>query len=135
MRYGGWYDAVCPHRGANLGGGKLEQGCVVCPYHGHRVALGADPGAEFSVQRYPTLCAGGLLFAMIGDFNQGPLPKMIDYLTRTHQIFPGFEKSIRIAPEMVIENAFDWAHFGPVHDVLETSYGEPRIEDGASPPS
>ncbi len=125
------YDAICPHRGADLGvGGKLDRGCIVCPYHGHRLALGTDSNAEFSVKRYPALNVGGLLFAMIGAFDPGALTRMLDYLTRTHQIFAGLEKSVRIAPEMVIENAFDWAHFGPVHDVLKTTYGQPRIEDG-----
>ncbi|HZC46551.1 MAG TPA: Rieske 2Fe-2S domain-containing protein, partial [Candidatus Acidoferrum sp.] len=125
------FDAVCPHRGADLGvGGKLADGCVICPYHGHRVALGADNGAEFSVAKYPSITVGGLVFALIGDFEHGALPRMLDYLNRTHKIFPGFEKSIRIAPEMVIENAFDWAHFPPVHDVLKVTYGQPRTEDG-----
>lgn len=125
------YDAVCPHRGADLGvGGKLEGACVICPYHGHRVALGLDSGEQFKVCKFPSITVGGLVFALIGEFEQGALPRMLDHLNRTHRIFPGFEKSIRIAPEMVIENAFDWAHFPTVHDVLKVIHGEPRIEDG-----
>lgn len=37
----------CPHRGARLGLGHVEGGCVVCPYHGWRWAAdgaGASPG-------------------------------------------------------------------------------------------
>ena len=125
------YDAVCPHRGADLAvGGKLDDGCVICPYHGHRIALGTDHGAEFKVRKYPSITVGGLVFALIGDFELGALPQMLEYLSITHRIFPGFVKSIRIAPEMVIENAFDWAHFPPVHDVKKVTYGQPRIEDG-----
>ena len=125
------YDAVCPHRGAELAvGGQLEGGCVICPYHGHRIALGTDNGAEFKVRRYPSITVGSLVFALIGDFELGALPRMLEYLSSTHRIFPGFVKSIRIAPEMVIENAFDWAHFPPVHDVLKVTYGRPRIKDG-----
>ena len=26
-------DDFCPHMGASLGGGKFEDGCVVCPWH------------------------------------------------------------------------------------------------------
>jgi hypothetical protein len=55
---------------------------------------------------------------------------MLDYLERTHKIFAGFTKTIKVPPEMVIENAFDWAHFPPVHDVLKVEYGEPTVEDG-----
>ena len=132
-REGGFdvYDAVCPHRGADLAvGGKLADGCVICPYHGHRIALGQESYAQFKIRKYPSLSVGGLLFALIGDFEAGALPRMLDYLNRTHRIFPGFEKTIRIAPEMVIENAFDWAHFPTVHDVLKVTHGQPRIEDG-----
>jgi|HubBroStandDraft_1064217.scaffolds.fasta_scaffold21680_3 3-ketosteroid 9alpha-monooxygenase subunit A len=132
-REGGFdvYDAVCPHRGADLAvGGKLADGCVICPYHGHRIALGQESHAQFKIRKYPSLSVGGLLFALIGDFEAGVLPRMLDYLNRTHRIFPGFEKTIRIAPEMVIENAFDWAHFPTVHDVLKVTHGQPRIEDG-----
>ena len=38
-RIGGRYCAVdskCPHRGGNLGRGKLDGGAVVCPVHGSR---------------------------------------------------------------------------------------------------
>jgi hypothetical protein len=103
---------------------------VICPYHGHRIGLGTDNCAEFKVRKYPSLTVGGLVFALIGDFELGALPRMLEYLSSTHRIFPGFVKSICIAPEMVIENAFDWAHFPPVHDVKKVTYGQPRIEDG-----
>ena len=33
-------EAACPHRGADLGHGKVERGEIVCPYHGFR--FGAD---------------------------------------------------------------------------------------------
>jgi len=125
------YDAICPHRGADLGfGGKLVDGAIACPYHGHRVALGGERKGLYCVREYPSLVRSGLVFALIGDFEMGKLPEMLDYLERTHKIFPGFTKTIKVPPEMVIENAFDWAHFIPVHDVLKVDFGEPTIEDG-----
>jgi 3-ketosteroid 9alpha-monooxygenase subunit A len=126
------FDAICPHRGADLGvGGKLiSAGIVACPYHGHKVALGGEGGGPYCVRGYRSITVGGLVFAMIGEFGDGKLPEMLDYLARTHKFFPGFEKTMKVRPEMVIENAFDWAHFPPVHDVLKVTYGEPAIEDG-----
>jgi len=126
------YDAICPHRGADLGvGGKLVDACIVtCPYHGHRVALGCDGNGPYCVRRYPSLVSGGLIFALIGDFEVGQLPAMLQHLEQTRAIFPGFTKTIKVAPEMVIENAFDWAHFRPVHSVLNVEHGTPAIEDG-----
>jgi phenylpropionate dioxygenase-like ring-hydroxylating dioxygenase large terminal subunit len=26
-------DAYCPHQGAHLGGGKVVDGCIQCPFH------------------------------------------------------------------------------------------------------
>jgi len=126
------YDAVCPHRGADLGvGGKLlDPRVLTCPYHGHRIALGGEGGGPYCVAKYPSLVRSGLIFALVGDFEVGKLPDMLDYLERTHKIFAGFTKTIKVPPEMVIENAFDWAHFPPVHDVLKVEYGEPTVEDG-----
>jgi 3-ketosteroid 9alpha-monooxygenase subunit A len=126
------YDATCPHRGADLGvGGKLlDPRVLTCPYHGHRIALGGEGGGPYCVAKYPSLVKSGLIFALVGDFEIGKLPDMLDYLERTHKIFAGFTKTIKVPPEMVIENAFDWAHFPPVHDVLKVEYGEPTVEDG-----
>jgi phenylpropionate dioxygenase-like ring-hydroxylating dioxygenase large terminal subunit len=126
------YDATCPHRGADLGvGGKLvDPRVLTCPYHGHRIALGGEGGGPYCVAKYPSLVRSGLIFALVGDFAIGKLPDMLDYLERTHKIFAGFTKTIKVPPEMVIENAFDWAHFPPVHDVLKVEYGEPTVEDG-----
>jgi 3-ketosteroid 9alpha-monooxygenase subunit A len=126
------YDATCPHRGADLGvGGKLlDPRVLTCPYHGHRIALGGEGGGPYCVAKHPSLVKSGLIFALVGDFEIGKLPEMLDYLARTHKIFAGFTKTIKVPPEMVIENAFDWAHFPPVHDVLKVEYGEPTVEDG-----
>ncbi|MBV8139432.1 MAG: Rieske 2Fe-2S domain-containing protein [Deltaproteobacteria bacterium] len=126
------YDAVCPHRGADLGvGGKLlDPRVLTCPYHGHRIALGGEGGGPYCVAKYPSMVRSGLIFALVGGFEIGKLPDMLDYLEGTHKIFAGFTKTIKVPPEMVIENAFDWAHFPPVHDVLKVEYGEPTMEDG-----
>jgi phenylpropionate dioxygenase-like ring-hydroxylating dioxygenase large terminal subunit len=126
------YDAICPHRGADLGvGGKLvDPRVLTCPYHGHRIALGGEGGGPYCVAKYPSMVRSGLIFALVGGFEIGKLPDMLDYLERTHKIFAGFTKTIKVPPEMVIENAFDWAHFPPVHDVLKVEYEEPTVEDG-----
>jgi phenylpropionate dioxygenase-like ring-hydroxylating dioxygenase large terminal subunit len=126
------YDATCPHRGADLGvGGRLIEARVVsCPYHGHRVALGGEGNGPYCVRGYPTLVMGGLIFALIGNFEIGRLPEMLRHLEETRSIFPGFTKTIRVAPETVIENAFDWAHFIPVHGVRDVEHGTPSVEDG-----
>lgn len=113
----------CPHRGASLGhGGKVVDGSIVCPFHGLRIGLGVQKSGDFgAVREYPCLEAGGLVFVAVeseprpDDF--GPYIRRLD---QAHRIVPGFSMSVRVRPELVIENAFDALHFVPVHGVLET---------------
>ncbi|MGN0003331.1 MAG: Rieske (2Fe-2S) protein [Sphingobacterium composti] len=43
-----WYatSAKCPHAGANLAGGKCEDGKLICPFHRHSFDLISGKGAE-----------------------------------------------------------------------------------------
>lgn len=118
------FDAVCPHRGAHLAGGSLEEGnCIVCPFHGCRIGLDS-PGAEgFMARERPLWVIGGLLFI---DLSKGYDNGFRDFFTAidaTHYIIPGFGMKVRVRPEMVIENAFDQMHFRTVHSILN----EPRF--------
>lgn len=71
--------ASCPHRGANLGLGKVVDGCLECPYHGFRFsASGAcvltpcdGPQArirsDLHLEALPLQEAHGLLWLWYGD--------------------------------------------------------------------
>jgi nitrite reductase (NADH) small subunit/3-phenylpropionate/trans-cinnamate dioxygenase ferredoxin subunit len=57
FRHGGLYyalDDTCPHMGASLAEGEVEQGVVTCPWHGWRFRL-AD-GAWADSPRVKTGC-------------------------------------------------------------------------------
>ena len=57
FRHGGQFfaiDDVCPHMGASLSDGEVEQGIVTCPWHGWRFRL-AD-GAWADSPRVKTGC-------------------------------------------------------------------------------
>lgn len=50
-------DNACPHAGGNLGGGYVEDGCAVCPWH--HWAFRLDTGAlrdtdAIAIKTYPT---------------------------------------------------------------------------------
>jgi nitrite reductase/ring-hydroxylating ferredoxin subunit len=50
-------DSTCPHAGANLAGGSVEEGCVICPHHSWAFRLDNgqmrdSPG--IAVRKYPT---------------------------------------------------------------------------------
>ena len=124
-------DAVCPHRGADLGvNGRLDGDAVICGYHGHRIPIAPRLGGARCPRSHPSLARGGILFARIGEVEDGDFPGFLRALHETHHLVPGFTKSIRVAPELVIENAFDAAHFEPVHGVEDVEAEPPRVEEG-----
>ena len=77
------FDAYCPHLGAHLGvGGRVDDGCLVCPFHewsfaadGTNVAIPyADrPNRKARVRAYPTAVRNGhLLFWFHPDPDVAP---------------------------------------------------------------
>lgn len=46
---------VCPHQGGPVGEGKVEDGCVYCPWHGWQFELesGKHVQGEATIQQYP----------------------------------------------------------------------------------
>jgi nitrite reductase/ring-hydroxylating ferredoxin subunit len=131
------FDAICPHRGANLAyGGRLDGEVVVCPWHGRRIKLGADGDGVFCVREYRTLEAGGLIFVLLSERNENGFASFMEGLRETHVFIPGFIIDARTAPELVIENAFDQTHFRYVHGTNNvpdlrlhpTRHGEMAVE-------
>ena len=71
-------DAVCPHRGAHLGYGKVEAGGLVCPYHGWRFdgtgrcthIPSNSPGSRvppgFQTECFPVVEQQGLIWTTVG---------------------------------------------------------------------
>lgn len=111
------FDATCPHRGANLGvNGKPDgDGAIICPFHGRRIGLGAPCDGGF-VREHETLEIGGLVLVRVDGRDNG-LRAVLSEMDRNHFFIAGFALTVNAGPELVIENAFDEAHFQPVHDV------------------
>ena len=111
-------DAVCPHRGAHLGfGGSYANGAIICPFHGLRIGLGEPMEHELCVHEYTTLAIGGLVFVLLSAQEDNGFTDLMKAFAESRTILPGFALKIRCQPELVIENAFDQAHFRPVHGV------------------
>jgi phenylpropionate dioxygenase-like ring-hydroxylating dioxygenase large terminal subunit len=81
---------TCVHRGGSLGGGRLHDGQVMCPYHGWRFAgdgrctripsLGKDapvPG-RVRVDSYPVIERYGLVFCFLGDLPEAERPGILE---------------------------------------------------------
>ncbi len=81
-------DAGCPHRGANLGLGRVVGGELECPYHGFRFESGgactlmpcegrdAKPSRAMCLRMHPVREAHGFLWAYLGGKARGPLPEL-----------------------------------------------------------
>ncbi|PKW09364.1 Phenylpropionate dioxygenase, large terminal subunit [Streptomyces sp. 1222.5] len=116
------YDADCPHRGAHLGhGGRLERGCLVCPFHGRRVGLG-EPAGEGSrpwVREHEAIVCGDAVFVRLTD---GPeddrgLRATLKELSAAKPLVKAVERPVAAAADLIVENAFDTDHFTALHKV------------------
>ena len=121
-------ESVCPHLGSDLGpsvGGKVRDGCLVCPFHGYEydttgkcVATPyAPPPKATRLKVFETRVTDGMIFAWWGHEGRPPqweLPKSppmdsdwseIRYRTMR---FPGH-------PQETTENSVDIAHLRHIH--------------------
>jgi phenylpropionate dioxygenase-like ring-hydroxylating dioxygenase large terminal subunit len=132
----------CPHRGGRLSQGWIQEGCLVCPYHGWRFdSAGAcveipqkDPDLPIpprarvrSVlveERY------GLAWVCVG-MPRAHLPELPECddpeWTLIHEIFDLWETS---APRL-IDNALDVSHLSFVHKGTIGDPEHPRLSDFA----
>jgi phenylpropionate dioxygenase-like ring-hydroxylating dioxygenase large terminal subunit len=122
--------ALCPHRGANLGLGKVVDGALQCPFHGWRfdgagkctMVPSQDPASRISskacVSVYPLIEQQGLLHAWM-DSNVTPAhePTKHDFfepaLARGRQIYDAMVYDASFLN--TVENALDGAHLAFVH--------------------
>jgi nitrite reductase/ring-hydroxylating ferredoxin subunit len=123
-------DAYCAHLGAHLGRpGRVEQGCIVCPFHAWRYtgdgscvdipyAKRVPHGAR--VRAWPTAENSGLVMVWYHPDSAPPLwdaPLVIPEFGQ--QGWPAeyvrWDRECRTHPQETIENGYDPAHFRFVH--------------------
>ncbi|MEQ1506098.1 MAG: Rieske 2Fe-2S domain-containing protein [Myxococcota bacterium] len=113
------YDAACPHMGADLGAGWVDQGRIVCPLHGF--GFGPDGACDRAgvdgLRRYPTAESCGAVFVHpAADPDDGPdgpppdAPTWPDLVWR----FVHTER-VPVPWAAVMVNAFDLHHLQIVH--------------------
>jgi 3-ketosteroid 9alpha-monooxygenase subunit A len=118
------YDAVCPHRGADLGvGGTLTRAGIVCPFHGKAVALGSRPGARYSTPELPSFLAGPALFVALdaAQVDDRGFRAAMTALAAGHALSACPPVDMAVPQQLVIENAFDLDHFIQVHLIPKVS--------------
>ncbi|GLW49152.1 hypothetical protein Stsp02_48130 [Streptomyces sp. NBRC 14336] len=128
------YDADCPHRGAHLGhGGRVEGGCLVCPFHGRRIGLGRPEreGPRPWVREHEVIVCGEAVFVRLTD---GPdddrgMRATLKELADTHPLVRAVARPVAAAADLIVENAFDTEHFTALHKVYRVR--GMRHRDGA----
>ena len=137
-------DAFCPHLGSRLGpasGGKVRDGCLVCPFHGFEFDVSgqcvATPYAPAPVSArlklFETRDLLGMVFAWWGSggkASQWSLPEDPQVgegwskIAFHHFHFPGH-------PQETTENSVDLAHLRFVHGYDNVRQVGPLLIDGA----
>ncbi len=130
----------CPHRAARLSQGWVDDGTLVCPYHGWRYAPDGSctdiPAADPGVPVPPRAClrsdaAGeryGLVWICVGE-PAGGIPDLgeadAEGYTLIHEMMEVWSAS---APR-IVDNALDVSHVAFVHRGSVGSAANPRLSD------
>ena len=117
----------CPHRGASLEYGDIEDGGLRCPYHGwlfnvhgQCLAMPAEPkDSKFAEKAkhlsYPVREQGGLIFAYLGPDEPPPLPRYRALADSAGQRALEATRLYDYNWFNFIENGADPAHFSILH--------------------
>jgi phenylpropionate dioxygenase-like ring-hydroxylating dioxygenase large terminal subunit len=130
------FDGTCPHRGAHLGhGGYVTDGPgIICPFHGKWIGLGSGTGSgtgELRVREHEVIDCDGAIFVRLADLparDHGFAQAATD-IASTHVVIGAVTGEASVPPELIIENAFDFAHFPTVHLVSRLARPEVRLGD------
>jgi phenylpropionate dioxygenase-like ring-hydroxylating dioxygenase large terminal subunit len=131
----------CPHRGARLGEGRVERGCVVCPYHAWRWApdgRGESPGnpkLRPQTLRFDVVERGGAIWVKRAD-----VAAVFPRVDAEGWYEIGRLRRVAEAPlEVVVDNFTEVEHTGVIHALLgyptermsevrtETTIGDDRV--------
>jgi 3-ketosteroid 9alpha-monooxygenase subunit A len=120
-------DAYCPHLGAHLGGGKLVDGEIECPFHAWRFntegVCTAIPYADKIPRKARTrswrvIEQNSMIFMWHHPKDEAPSYQPPDLPEPgTDGWIPWVESKVTIQthPREIVENVVDKGHFGPVH--------------------
>jgi phenylpropionate dioxygenase-like ring-hydroxylating dioxygenase large terminal subunit len=122
-------DAACPHRGADLGLGRVQEGALECPYHGFRFDSGgactrmpcegpqARPSSRLRLRTHPLQEAHGFLWAYLGGAQPSPAPALpwVPGAPAPHSQAASVEALWQARFSRVMEGMMDLHHFPFAH--------------------
>lgn len=123
----------CPHRGADLGTGKVIEGCLTCPYHGirfaadgravHRPAVGEpdDIPAGAGLRTVPAIDAHGYIWIWHGSDQPTGDPDWFDDDEPIATV--GADQIWNVHYSRFMESALDFHHVPFVHGTYTPGIG------------
>lgn len=133
-----WHD-LCLHRGAKLSGGRVQDQCLVCPYHGWNydasgrcVRIPAQPSQpppeRARATAYQVRERYGLIWACLGD-PKDDVPRFAEWDDVSFRKVDAGPYLFRAHGPRVIENFLDVGHFPFVHAGLLGDPGHTEVGD------
>jgi phenylpropionate dioxygenase-like ring-hydroxylating dioxygenase large terminal subunit len=137
-------EPFCPHRSAHLAGGWVEDGNIVCPYHGWRfdgsghcthipqLADGLPTPPRAALRTFPTIARYGMVWTCVGSPISAEPPRWPDgdeAEARGWRLYVEFFEEWNVAAPRIIDNNLDNSHVAYVH---KTTFGDPA--DARLPP-
>ncbi|WP_436663740.1 Rieske 2Fe-2S domain-containing protein [Alicyclobacillus acidoterrestris] len=140
-------DGYCPHRGCDLSIGHVDNGELVCPFHGWRFdktgqctripANRADTPIpkRFRLTTYPVLECSGMVWIYTGnqDINSSELPSARSFATfpeLTDENWRGvpFQQTWKAHFTRVVESVIDVSHLPFVHPEVTGTDVDPTVD-------
>ena len=133
-----WKD-LCLHRGARLSGGRVQDGCLVCPYHGWNydatgqcVRIPAHPSQTPPTRAHATTYhiseSYGLLWVCLGTPTK-EVPLFFEWKDASFRKVVAGPYLFKAHGPRVVENFLDVGHFPFVHAGLLGDPGHTEISD------
>jgi phenylpropionate dioxygenase-like ring-hydroxylating dioxygenase large terminal subunit len=127
----------CPHRGARLSMGRVENGHLECPYHGWQFASGGQcvkvpampeftPPPRQCVKSFEVQQAYGLVWVRL-EPGENPLPVFAAEADEHLRKVNCGPYDVAASAPRIIENFLDMSHFGFVHEGWLGSRGATAI--------
>ncbi len=136
-------EAYCAHLGAHLGvGGRVEGGCIHCPFHGWSfdrhganaaIPYAERPNRKARLRTFPAREHAGVVFAWYHPHQVEPQWELMDVPEYDDPDFSGyqvFDYQVKTCLQEMGENGFDHAHFQFVHSHPRVGTTESVVFDG-----
>jgi len=133
------WDDLCIHRGAKLSGGRIKDGCLMCPYHGWtynnqgecaRIPAQPEqkPPPRAHTRVHPVRVLYDLVWTCLGEPSGDP-PPFPEWSDPAYRSIPCGPYAFNALGPRVIENFLDVGHFPFVHAGYLGDPGHTEIEE------